>query len=174
VTGGRLTAPQIQVLVYEIKGVPYWTEQDSSEPADRIKVFAYTKGGREPGDETKVVQPKWGKPGPPPKEAPPYVGPKDKTSRTSADYEQIRKKVFVPACASCHGDHGEGGKVAGRIHDPTFLGLISDQALRRYVITGRPDFAMPDYAGKEDRPEDFKPLTPAQVDDLAALLASWR
>ena len=59
-------------------------------------------------------------------------------------------KVFARACASCHGDRGQGrqsdGKSVGAINDPDFLALISDQALRRYVITGRLDLGMPDYA----------------------------
>jgi mono/diheme cytochrome c family protein len=171
---GKLTAPQIQVLVYEIKGVPYQTIGAKNEPVDKIKVVPADSGVPESADTSEVIQPRWGRPGPLPKGAPPYLGPKGKNGRTSAEYEDIRKKVFVDACAGCHGDHGEGGMNAGRIHDPNFLGLISDQALRRYIITGRPDFGMPDYAGKEGRPEDFKPLTPAQVDDLTALLASWR
>jgi cytochrome c oxidase cbb3-type subunit 3 len=161
---GKLTVPQIQVLVYEIKGIPYRAVEDETAAPDQLKVVPDTRG----------TAPRWGVPRPAPQGAPPYLGPKDKTARTSAEYEEIRKTVFGRACAGCHGDHGQGGMDAGRIHSPTFLGLISDQALRRYVITGRPDFGMPSYAGKEDRPEDFKPLTPAQVDDLAALLASWR
>ena len=72
-------------------------------------------------------------------------------------------KVFARACASCHGDRGQGGtnggKSVGAINDPDFLALISDQALRRYVITGRPDLGMPDYADPKGRPEGFQPLT---------------
>ena len=45
------------------------------------------------------------------------------------------------------GAHGE--KRIGAINDPAFLALISDQALRRYAITGRPDLGMPDYADKD-------------------------
>ena len=50
---------------------------------------------------------------------------------------------------------------SGAINDPDFLALISDQALRRYVITGRPDLGMPDYADPTGRPEGFQPLTSA-------------
>ena len=35
---------------------------------------------------------------------------------------------------------------AGAINEPAFLALISDQALRRIIITGRPDLGMPTYA----------------------------
>ncbi len=54
--------------------------------------------------------------------------------------------------------------MAGAIHDPVFLALISDQCLRRYAITGRPDLGMPDFAGKDGRDDDFQPLTSAEID----------
>ncbi len=88
--------------------------------------------------------------------------------------------VFAMACAGCHGQAGEGRKdkggkwKVGPIHDPAFLSLMSDQALRRIVITGRPDLGMPHYAGKEGRGANFKPLTDQDVSDVTALLASWR
>ena len=53
---------------------------------------------------------------------------------------------------------------------PAFLALISDQASRRIIITGRPDLGMPNYAETDGRPEDFQPLTSAEIDDLVALL----
>jgi mono/diheme cytochrome c family protein len=82
--------------------------------------------------------------------------------------------VFARACASCHGDHGQGGKLAGAINDPDFLSLISDQALRRYVITGRTDLGMPSYADPTGRLEGFTALAGQDVTNVTALLASWR
>lgn len=85
------------------------------------------------------------------------------------------RQVFARACAPCHGEEGRGGEgKVGPIHDPAFLALISDQAIRRIIITGRGDLQMPDFAGKDGRPEDFRPLTPADVADLVALLSGWR
>jgi hypothetical protein len=52
--------------------------------------------------------------------------------------------------------------------------LISDQALRRLVITGRPDLGMPDYRTQGERPEPFRPMSRQDVADVVALLASWR
>jgi cytochrome c oxidase cbb3-type subunit III len=86
-------------------------------------------------------------------------------------------EVFARACASCHGTTGHGteeGSDAGAINEPAFLALFSDQALRRTIITGRPDLGMPDYASGDDRSEDFRPLSSDDVADLVALLASWR
>jgi cytochrome c oxidase cbb3-type subunit 3 len=87
-------------------------------------------------------------------------------------------RVFERACAGCHGSHGEGAKGAdvdgGAINDPAFLSLISDQELRRYAITGRPEFGMPPFDGTAGRSPDFRPLTSDEIDDLGALLADWR
>jgi mono/diheme cytochrome c family protein len=83
-------------------------------------------------------------------------------------------KLFALACAGCHGDDGSGGEKAGAINDHAFLALISDQCLRRLVITGRPDLGMPGFAGRAGRSSDFKTLTESEIDDLVALLAEWR
>ena len=87
-------------------------------------------------------------------------------------------RVFARACAGCHGRQGQGdehgGRPVGAINEPSFLALISDRALRRTVITGRPDLGMPAYDDTAGRPADFRPLTSAQIDDLVALMASWR
>jgi len=90
---------------------------------------------------------------------------------------QLANSVFSRSCAGCHGAHGEQGKGktrAGAIDDPAFLSLISDQALRRIIITGRPDFKMPNFADAEGRGAGFEPLTSAQIDELVTLLAQWR
>jgi mono/diheme cytochrome c family protein len=103
--------------------------------------------------------------------APPYLGSAGGNSEEGA-------RVFARACAECHGKEGEGverdGKLHRRINDPAFLALISDKALRRIIITGRPDLRMPAYDGTAGRLADFRPLTSAQIDDVVALLASWR
>lgn len=83
-------------------------------------------------------------------------------------------KVFARACAGCHGDNGQGTKAAGAIREPALLGLLSDQVLRRLVITGRPDLGMPDYAEGKGREKGFRPLSDREVTDLVALLESWR
>jgi cytochrome c oxidase cbb3-type subunit 3/ubiquinol-cytochrome c reductase cytochrome c subunit len=62
----------------------------------------------------------------------------------------------------------------GAINNQAFLALISDQALRRTIITGRPDLGMPAYDGKAGRKPDFRALTSAEIDDLVALLRYWR
>ncbi len=82
--------------------------------------------------------------------------------------------VFAMYCACCHGEDGKGGDQAGAVHDRDFLELVSDQALRRLVITGRPDLGMPDYRTQGDRPAPFRPMSRQDVADVVALLVSWR
>lgn len=108
---------------------------------------------------------------------PPYPSdaPPPALSSAKGTSEAPRGKiVFDRACAGCHGEEGQGGKLAGAIREPALLSLISDAALRRVVITGRHDLGMPDYAGHQGRARDFEPLTSQEIDDLVAFLGTWR
>ncbi len=144
-------------------------------PGTPMPAFARSKGG--PLTDLQVqalaagIKPRWST-GPQVREnLPPYSIRGDDAA---ADRER-GLKVFARACGSCHGPNGEGDdKKAGAIHDPNFLKLISDQCLRRYAITGRPDLGMPNFAEKNGRASDFQPLTSAEITDLVALLAHWR
>jgi cytochrome c oxidase cbb3-type subunit 3/ubiquinol-cytochrome c reductase cytochrome c subunit len=173
--GGPLTPAQIQVLAFEIKGIPYRVVRKPAGESVKIEVVRDAHG----------IAPKWGSPGPYPDGAPPLVVEEDEPRRSEADYARA-KTVFARACAVCHGNQGQGvekdGRLTKTINDPVFLALISDQALRRFVITGRPDFeitgrpysGMPSYAGKRPSEPKFRPLSPQEVSDLVALLARWR
>jgi mono/diheme cytochrome c family protein len=105
---------------------------------------------------------------------PDYAMAKSDNPQTRAANHKRGAEVYARACAHCHGENGEGGHDSGPLNDPAFLALISDQALRRIVITGRPDLSMPTYAEQEGRSSDFQPLTSAEIDDVVALLADWR
>jgi cytochrome c oxidase cbb3-type subunit 3/ubiquinol-cytochrome c reductase cytochrome c subunit len=166
--GGSLTPAQIQILVYEVKGIPYKARRKAEGEAGKIEVVRDAQG----------VAPKWGLPGSLPNGAPPLQATEDKPRRSPTEYEQIRSTVFARACAACHGDRGQGFEQRGErrrsINDPAFLALVSDQALRRYVITGRPDLGMPNYAAARPGDPHFRPLDAREVTDLVALLAKWR
>jgi cytochrome c oxidase cbb3-type subunit 3/ubiquinol-cytochrome c reductase cytochrome c subunit len=153
--GGPLTAIQVQVLVHEIKGIPY-----------RID------GGKTLVADPKGITPRWGIPPAAPVTAPPYLLPE------ASGNEAQGAKLFTRACASCHGEQGAGVSLAGqlrnRINEPAFLALVSNQALRRIMITGRHDLNMPSYAESQGRGKDFAPLTSTDLADLNALLSSWR
>jgi mono/diheme cytochrome c family protein len=97
---------------------------------------------------------------------PPYQFEESKGSTSKG------KAVWMMACAPCHGKEGKEPRMT--INDPNFLALISNQALRRIIITGRPDLGMPSFQENIMRGDDFKPLTAPQIDDLLALLISWK
>jgi mono/diheme cytochrome c family protein len=157
--GGPLTPAQVAVLVNEVKGIPYQVRDNEPDGVSSAMEVL-----RVPDGET----PAWGLPNPAPEGAPPYLAPK----AGAGDPSPGRDK-FLLACASCHGDNGQAAPKDGRpslaINDPAFLNLISDQALRRIVITGRPDLGMPDFAH-----HDKAALTAADVTNLVALLSSWK
>ncbi len=108
---------------------------------------------------------------------PPYLPAEGDDSTREPGDRKRGAMLFAVACAGCHGENGkgeEGSDVNNAIHEPAFLALISNQALRRIIITGRSDLGMPSFAGKDGRPDDFSTLTSPQIDDLVALLAQWR
>jgi mono/diheme cytochrome c family protein len=136
-----------------------------------MPAFARDRGGPLMGRQVealaKGIKARWG--GAPPKETPPpYLAPEQTGDKGRGE------KLFDLACAACHGDKGRGGEQAGAVNDRDFLALISDQALRRVIITGRRDLGMPDYSVSDWRSPKFQPLTSEQVNDLVALLADWR
>jgi cytochrome c oxidase cbb3-type subunit 3/ubiquinol-cytochrome c reductase cytochrome c subunit len=143
---------------------------------------ATARGGPLTGEQVEIlargIKQHWGPDGPVLSGAPPYLPAPTLPDGTGAANPEVGLEVFARACAACHGDHGRGGqhdgKTVGAINDQDFLALISDQALRRCVITGRPDLGMPDYADPTGRPEGFQPVTPQEVTNVVALLAAWR
>ena len=80
----------------------------------------------------------WGSPDVPEKQSlPAYLGPAETKDAPPVADRLEGSRVFALVCGNCHGERGEGGKQAGPLRDPAFLSLVSDQALRRIVITGR-------------------------------------
>jgi mono/diheme cytochrome c family protein len=77
------------------------------------------------------------------------------------------KKVFTNRCEGCHGPKGQAGSLERR----AFLNLTSEQLWRRTMIVGRPDLqpSMPAY-----NDHNGGTLTSREIDDVVALLKSWR
>jgi mono/diheme cytochrome c family protein len=143
-------------------------------PGTPMPAFSRRKGGTLTDEQVRAIangiKSRW-KAKPPETPPPDYLVAAD---RGRGD-EGRGRIVFDRACASCHGPDGLGSKdKAGPIHEPAFLALISDQAVRRFILTGRRDLKMPDFAGKEGRPPDFRPLSPTDVADLVELVSGWR
>ena len=78
--------------------------------------------------------------------------------------------AYAAYCAGCHGADGTGGPKGGSVVDGTYLGLVSDQALRTAVICGRPDLGMPDWRGAGGG----RPLTEQDIADVVAWLIAQR
>ena len=83
------------------------------------------------------------------------------------DHGQV---VFGKYCASCHGSEGGGTSKGSAITNDSFLALVSDQALRTIVITGRPELGAPDWRG--DVPG--MPMADQEITDAVAWLAARR
>jgi cytochrome c oxidase cbb3-type subunit III len=133
-----------------------------------MTAFAKNKGGpltrKQIDIVAKGIKQHWAAPEKGKGQPPPYL-----LSSAKAGDRKAGLKVFARDCAMCHGERGQGGEEAGSINDPAFLTLVSDQALRRYIITGRPDFGMPNYVKRDDAD-----LTSQEINDLVALLTYWR
>ena len=172
--GGNLTKAQIRVLVLEIKGILYKIVKEHDDDA---KVKLATLDDFVIGQPTDILE-AWGAPANPHKGMPSYLAPPASSKGGATGDTKLGAAVYLRACAACHGDHGqgiqEGDKMVRTIHEPALLALISNQVLRRYAITGRPDLGMPNYSQPRPDNKGFVPLTDQDVADLTALLASWR
>ncbi len=114
---------------------------------------------------------RWAKPVADASSLPAYAG-------TPIDHTEVAdptasEALFAKECGSCHGQHGEGGD-AGPLKVPAFLELVSNQALRRVIITGRPDLNMPDFRQRAQMIPGSSPISSADIDKIVALLAKWR
>jgi mono/diheme cytochrome c family protein len=166
--------PDAELLRVVSEGRTVTPGQKSPMPA-----FAQDRGGPLTVAQVKVlaggIKKQWEPSGSTSASLPAYIGP----ALSGAGNKDEGARVFPRACAGCHGSQGQGEKdghplMGGAINNQAFLALISDQALRRIIITGRPDLGMPAYDGKDGRPPDYRALTSKEIDDLVALLRSWR
>ena len=83
------------------------------------------------------------------------------------------KSIFAAACSRCHGDAGKGGS-AGALNNRAFLELVSDQLLRRIMITGRPDLGCPNFEQSGTESSLGRPLTGTDIANVVALFGEWR
>ena len=107
---------------------------------------------------------------------PKYLATGHADGDSHAGSPEAGKEKFSQFCADCHGADGRGGGEdgPGALNDPAFLGTISNQALRRFIITGRSDLGMPNFREAGEYSTQGSPLTSEDIADLVALLASWR
>ncbi len=174
---GRLgPAPPLNDPLF-LKIVPDAVVRDvirDGRPHTLMPAFSQDKGGTLTARQMQVLTTElkthW-KPSPKDDHAvPAYALPKEKIDHSTAAVQR-GAQAYEQACSGCHGAGGKGDS-AGAIGDPAFLALLSDQVLRRLIITGRSDLKMPDYAQTDGRADDFRPLTSDEINDLVAYLRS--
>ena len=130
---------------------------DEGRPGTPMPAFSRRHGGPLTDEQVKAIadgiKPRWkaDRSGP----SPPAYARRPGAMRAAAG----RSSRGRAPRATARKGAGARSKV-GPIHDPAFLALISDQAIRRFVITGRRDLKMPDFAGKDGRPDDFQAPDP--------------
>lgn len=86
------------------------------------------------------------------------------------------KALFATVCWECHGANGL--EADGRSSDNdgilshAFGALVSDQLLRRIIITGRPDLGMPNYLELGKQSDLKRALTEQEIIDLVTYIRS--
>ncbi len=78
---------------------------------------------------------------------------------------QRGSEIFESICFACHGSQGTGSDRAPALNDPELLANFDDQWFRDTIFQGRPSRGMPTWGTV---------LSPAQIEDLIALIGVWR
>jgi mono/diheme cytochrome c family protein len=74
-------------------------------------------------------------------------------------------EIFESICAICHGNEGGGTDNAPALNNQQLLNSFDDDWFRETIFQGRPSKGMPTWGTV---------LSPAQIDNVVALLAQWR
>jgi len=137
-------------------------------PGKLMPAFAQSAGGMLSDQQVDILAKglvsTWGKPGIlDGQNAPPYAAVLHPDTAAGA-------KAYATYCSRCHGAAGEGNAdlKLGSIVQPSYLGLISDQELRNFVIAGAP--GMPDW--RSDNPGH--PMSDDELTGTVAWLGSHR
>jgi mono/diheme cytochrome c family protein len=137
-------------------------------PGTSMPAFAQTAGGMLTDKQVDVIvrgiRQRWSRP-----DALHGANPPPYSSSEPGDASR-GSQVYAAYCSSCHGAAGRGGSKASSIVDGPFLVLLTDQELRTIVIAGRPELGAPDWRGNIPG----KPMSPQEVSDVVAWLASQR
>jgi len=73
--------------------------------------------------------------------------------------------IYQQTCFVCHGDNGQGTDLAPALNNPERLATLDNGWYRNTIAHGRPAKGMPTWGTV---------LSPAQINDLVALIAAWR
>lgn len=143
--------------------------------------FAITEGGSLTDAQIQIVidgiRKQWKKPLPADGPQPPvYQVTHDDPAGVRQGDINAGEQLFSTVCLKCHGAEardaaGPSGDTPG-ILQHAFGALVSDQFIRRIIITGRPDLDMPDYIELGNQSDLKRPLTEQEIIDLAAYVRS--
>ncbi len=87
-------------------------------------------------------------------------------SLATEDPDPIRgAEIYETTCFICHGEGGQGTSTAPALNDPERLQKFDDIWYRNTIARGRPAKGMPTWGTV---------LSPAQINDIVALVAAWR
>ncbi len=89
----------------------------------------------------------------------------DLTPQSSAPDPVRGAEIYASICVVCHGEQGAGTDRAPALNDPALLATFDDDWFRETIAQGRPSGGMPTWGTV---------LSPADIDNLVALLAAWR
>lgn len=135
-------------------------------PGTLMPPFAESAGGtltdKQIGVLVAGIRQRWAKPnafgGATP---PPYVQAQPGDAKRGEQAYQAR-------CAICHQQSPQ--EITGH----AYLALVSDQALRTFIIAGRPDIGHPDWRHDSRDGKPTTPLSSQEVDDIVTYLSTLR
>jgi mono/diheme cytochrome c family protein len=89
----------------------------------------------------------------------------DLTAKAQTGNADRGAAIFSATCFACHGVDGKGTDRAPALNDPDHLHQFDDAWYRDTIMKGRPSKGMPTWGTV---------LSPAQINDVLALIDSWR
>lgn len=135
------------------------------QAGSRMPGFARSAGAALTGEQidaiVKGMRAAWRKPGAFGADTPPAYAAAEGERGDAARGRQL----YGTFCSSCHTRSPDQ-----QVTSPTYLALVSDQALRTIIIAGRPDLGHPDW--RNDQPGH--PLSEQDVTDIVTYLGSLR
>lgn len=158
-----LANPEYQALVDDAALHKVITE---GMPGTMMPAFARSAGGTLTDQQVNVLvagmRKQWQKPnafgGATP---PPYA----QAQPGDANHGQ---QEYDAHCAICHKSSAQ--EISGK----SYLALVSDQALRTFIIAGRSDIGQPDWRHDSRDGKPATPLTSQEVDDIVTYLSTLR
>lgn len=83
---------------------------------------------------------------------------------TDAEVIAAGGELYTLACSHCHGQEGQGSRMAPALNVQSFLAQTNDQAIKTIIAQGVPDTRMPAWGGR---------LTEPELNSLVSFLRSW-